>query len=223
MMYFSGSTRQFFNRPDLFGVMFNISFKMTKGIDALEQGCNFFIDNGIYANKFNPVLWYSELVSTYLPYKHNCYGVIIPDYLYYLPNKQVRGDWQKTLKRFYLFYPYAKYHGFKIAYASQDGQPVDLVPWDKIDVLFIGGSDYHKRGLEAEKLALKAKQLGKHVHVGRVSSVSAIKKYFGWADSWDGTTFIYEPDKKEEKLIPQFEKYLNSKDYQNKNYQSKMF
>lgn len=222
-MYFSGSTRQFFKRPDLFGVMFNTSFKMTKGIEALNQDCKFFIDNGVYANKFNPIQWYQELATTYLPYKHNCYGVIIPDYLEYLPNKQVKGDWQKTLKRFYLFYPFAKYHGYKIAFASQDGQPVDLVPWNKIDVLFIGGSNHHKRGIEAQNLALEARKQKKWVHVGRVSSVNAIIRHFGWADSWDGTTFIYEPDVKEKKLIPQFEKYLNSKSYKNKDYQTKLF
>lgn len=211
-MYFSGSTRQFFKRPDLFGVMFNTYQTTGKRKKALDSGCQFMVDNGIFSNKFVPIEWYTTLVNVYLPYRENCKAVIIPDYLYYLGKNKVRGDWQKTLKRFYLFYSYVKYHGFRIAFVTQDGQPVELIPWDKIDVLFIGGSNYHKRGKEAELLALEAKRRGIWVHVGRVSSVKTARRLWGWADSYDGTTFVFEPDKKEESLIPQFEDYFNEDD-----------
>jgi hypothetical protein len=35
-------------------------------------------------------------------------------------------------------------------------------------------------------------QRGKWVHVGRVSSAGAIARYWTWADSFDGTTFVFD-------------------------------
>lgn len=208
-MYLSASTRQFFKRPDLFGVMFNTVKSTAKRDKALKAGCKFMVDNGIFSNLWTEREWLINLIFLYWPYRQNCLGVIIPDFLHYLGKNQVRGDWQKTLERFYLYHNAVKRLGFKIAFATQDGQPVDLVPWNDIDVLFIGGSNEHKRGKEAEVLALEAKSRSKWVHVGRVSSVGSMKKYWGWADSWDGTTFKFEPDSREEKYIPEMDKYFN--------------
>lgn len=189
--------------------MFN-TYRLTGQQDeALKADCKFMVDNGIFSNQWIERDWLINLVYYYWPYRHNCLGVIIPDYLYYNP---IRGDWQKTLERFYFYHKAIKRLGFKIAYATQDGQPVDLVPWNDIDVLFIGGSNDHKRGLEAEILALEAKLRGKWVHVGRVSSVSKMRKLWSWADSYDGTTFRFEPDSREESYIPQLESYFNDTD-----------
>lgn len=208
-MYFSGSTRQFFKRPDLFGVMFNTAQRTGKQRQALESNCPFMVDNGIYSNKWILREWLTELVYWFLPFRDNCYGVVIPDFLYYLKDGSVRGDWKKTLERFHKYQPPVKRLGFKIAFATQDGMPLELMPWDKFDTLFVGGSNYHKRGLEAETLALEAKKRGKWVHIGRVSSVSKMQQIWPWADSYDGTTFKFAPDDKEEKLIPQMDKFFN--------------
>lgn len=210
-MYLSGSTRQFFKRPDLFGVMFNTAQRCGKQQEALETGCKFMIDNGIFSNLWIEREWLIALYD-FLKFRENCLGCIIPDFLHYLPNKQVRGDWQKTLERFYLYQPVVKRLGFPVALASQDGMPLEEVPWHMFDVLFIGGSNDHKRGIEAETLALEAKKRGKWIHVGRVSSVSKMRKLWSWADSWDGTTFRFQPDKKEESLVPQIEKFFQDKD-----------
>lgn len=198
-MYFSGSTRQFFTRPDLFGVMFNTAARTGLQYEALESGSKFMVDNGVFSGLWAEEKWRDGL-KKFLPYSHNCKAVIIPDAI---------GDWRETLARFELYYAEVKALGLPVAYATQDGQPLDLVPWDRIDVLFIGGSNYHKRGKEAELLALEAKRRGIWVHVGRVSSIFAARKYWPWADSYDGTTFRFEPDKKEEKLIPQMEIFFN--------------
>lgn len=210
-MYLSGSTRQFFKRPDLFGVMFNTAQRCGKQQEALEASCKFMIDNGIFSNLWQEREWLIALYD-FLKFRENCLGCIIPDFLHYLPNKQVRGDWQKTLERFYLYQPVVKRLSFPVALASQDGMPLEEVPWHMFDVLFIGGSNDHKRGIEAETLALEAKKRGKWVHVGRVSSVSKMRKLWSWADSWDGTTFRFQPDKKEESLVPQIEKFFQDKD-----------
>jgi hypothetical protein len=208
-MYFSATTRQFFKRPDLFGVMFNTAQRTGKQSEALEADCKFMVDNGIFSNKWDEKHWLTELVYWFLPYRDNCYGVIIPDYLYYLEDNTVRGDWQRTLDRFFIYQPVIKRLGFRTAFATQDGMPLDLVPWENFNTLFIGGSNYHKRGVEAEILALEAKKRGKWVHVGRVSSVGKMKQIWYWADSYDGTTFRFAPDDKEEKLIPQMERFFN--------------
>lgn len=210
-MYLSASTRQFFKRHDLFGCMFNTTVITGLQAEALLAGCRFMIDNGVYSNKWIERDWLIALID-FLPFRHNCLGCIVPDFLHYLPGGRVRGDWERTLERFYLYQPAVKRLGFPVAFATQDGQPIDKIPWSLLDTLFIGGSNYHKRGKEAEQIALEGKRLGKHVHVGRVSSVSAIKRLWPWADSWDGTTFRYEPDKREEEYIPQLEKFLASKD-----------
>lgn len=220
-MYFSGSTRQFFKRPDLFGVMFNTAASTGKQQEALEAACKYIIDNGIYSNKWIEQEWLIALLD-FLPFRENCVGVIVPDFLYHEADNKVRGDWKKTLDRFYLYQPVIERFGFPVALATQDGLKPEHVPWDMFSVLFIGGSNYHKRGKEAEILALEAKRRNKWVHVGRVSSVSAMRKLWPWANSYDGTTFIFGPDKKEEKYIPQLEDFF-SKDRNGMLYQLKMF
>lgn len=86
--------------------------------------------------------------------------------------------------------------GYPAAYVAQDGQESLPVPWDDLDVLFIGGSTDWKLGAHARALVVEAKARGKWVHLGRVNSrkrmlyASAIG-----ADSCDGTLLTFGPDK----------------------------
>ena len=91
--------------------------------------------------------------------------------------------------------------GFPAAIVTQDGLTPDMVPWDDIDAIFIGGTDTHKLGPEAHVLAVEAKQRGKWVHMGRVNSW----RRFDYArsigcDSADGTFIKYGPDINESKV-----------------------
>lgn len=178
-MYLSAKTAQFFDNPDVFGCMF--SYRKTGGQDAaLKAGCKWMLDNGAFTGKFNSGKWIAQ-IKEMQPYNHNCIGLVLPDVPY---------DAAETIAKFMSYSVIIpKEFGYRYALATQDGMTPDMVPWPLFDVLFIGGSDAHKRGYEAETLALEAKRRGKWVHVGRVSSPNAWGKYWTWADSFDGTTF----------------------------------
>lgn len=95
-----------------------------------------------------------------------------------------------TLHLFRVYAHIPRELGYPVAMVTQDGMTPDDVPWSLLDTLFIGGSQYHKRGREAEALGTEAKRLGKWVHIGRVQSGQTMVKYWPWADSFDGTTLI---------------------------------
>ena len=207
-MYLSGSTTEFFKSPDVYGVMFNTSFGTGRNEEALKTGCKFDVDNGIYGGKWTEASWLLGLWQ-FWPYRSNCLVCPLPDWLDKLPDGSVRGDWQKTLDRFYQYHNVTRRMGFPVTLVTQDGLKPSAVPWHLIDAIFVGGSNYHKRGIEAELLAIEAKRRGKYVHVGRVSAVSTAAKFWPWADSYDGTTFTFEPDAKHEKLTPQWRQFFN--------------
>lgn len=177
-IYFSAKTDQFFRRPDVYGLM--ASYTVTGGQwKALKSGCVWMLDNGAFTKKFVFKKWVWFLARM-MPYRGNCIGIVVPDEPY---------NAAETLMKFKRYRAIPESLGYKVAFTSQDGMTVDMVPWSLFDTLFIGGSDYHKRGIEAELIAKEAIKQGKWVHVGRVSSAGAIDKYWRWADSFDGTTF----------------------------------
>jgi len=119
-------------------------------------------------------------ICNHAPLPQNCIGIIVPDAPY---------NASQTLARFLRYRAIPEALGYRLAFATQDGMTPDMVPWSLFDAHFIGGSNAHKRGYEAEILATEAKRRGKWVHVGRVSSPDSWGKYWTWADSFDGTTF----------------------------------
>lgn len=184
MIYLSSNTRQFFEYGhDYFGCMFNITRRVGRQLEALHKGCWWMVDNGNFSGKWTLASWLLELRHM-RPWRGSCLGVPVPDKV---------GDWRETVNLFMRYAEYPQQMGYPVAFVSQDGQPFDRVPWDQFDTLFIGGTNEHKRGLEAECLGLAAKRHGKWVHVGRVNSGSAGALYWPWADSWDGTTFSHHP------------------------------
>ena len=179
-MYLSGKTEQYFANPDAFGCMF--SYRKTGGQDAaLAQGCHWMLDNGAYTNQFDFRRWVAQL-ALLMPYRANCIGIIVPDVPY---------NAAATLARFQQYSAIPQALGFPVALASQNGMTAKDLPLESFDVLFVGGDNAHKRGREAVELAMAAKAHGKKIHVGRVSSVYSMTKFFSWADSWDGTTFVF--------------------------------
>lgn len=146
---------------------------------ALKHGCKWMLDNGAFTNNFDFRRWV-RYMALMLPYRKNCLGIVVPD---------VPFDSMKTIERFYLYKAIPEALGYKTALATQNGLTSEATPWSDFDVLFIGGDDAHKRGLEAHRLIKSGLQNKKWVHVGRVSSGSAILKYWSNAHSWDGTTF----------------------------------
>lgn len=101
----------------------------------------------------------------------------------------VVADWKGTHSLFDVWAPEIRHWMLPVAYVTQDGVPPEMVPWHRIDALFIGGTDAHKLGPEAMTLAREAKARRLWVHMGRVNS----QKRAWWArdlgvDSIDGTS-----------------------------------
>jgi len=127
------------------------------------------------------------------PFRQTCLFAVAPD---------VVGNAEATLERSRPALPYIRSHGFKVAFASQDGARDDMIPWDEIDCLFVGGTDAWKFCEASVDLVRRAKERGLWVHVGRVNSLYRLWhcKLIG-ADSADGTHVKYGPDRRYPELL----------------------
>jgi DNA-binding XRE family transcriptional regulator len=112
----------------------------------------------------------------------------------FAPAPDVVGDAVKTLERSAPVLPLIRSLGFKAALVAQDGLENLTVPWDELDVLFIGGSTEWKLSPAARELSAEAKRRGKRIHMGRVNSFKRLKiaDDFG-CDTADGTYLAFGP------------------------------
>ena len=106
----------------------------------------------------------------------------------------VVGDAEATLAMSAPLFAPIRAIGYPVALVAQDGLTPNMVPWDDIDALFIGGTTDWKLGLEVPPLTDEAKRRGKWVHMGRVNSW----RRFDYArsigcDSADGTYLRFDP------------------------------
>lgn len=118
--------------------------------------------------------------------KSSCRFVACPD---------VVGDSKTTLERFERWEPIIRASGFPVALVAQDGLIPRYVPWDRIDCLFIGGTDTWKESENVDWLIDEAKRAAKWVHVGRVNSNRRMRHFFEvGVDSIDGRQWSAWPD-----------------------------
>jgi hypothetical protein len=94
------------------------------------------------------------------------------------------GDARRTVE---LFHQFAHVGDVPRALVLQDGIGNVEIPWDKIDAVFVGGSDAFKIAPDAIHACKAAKMLGKWVHVGRVNTAARVRNWIGLADSIDGS------------------------------------
>jgi hypothetical protein len=120
-----------------------------------------------------------------------CLCVVIPD---------VVADAKKTLRQFMEYNPLVKLQGFRTALVTQNGMTKNMLPWDYFDVLFIGGDDDHKMGLEAAYLIEEGLKRDKHIHVGRVNTEYRLMQFWH-CHTWDGTALTIKPEKYESIII----------------------
>jgi hypothetical protein len=149
----------------------------------------------------------------------SCAFATAPDVVHWVPDGKGElvpfGDAAATLVESAKWYDKIKGLGFKVALVAQDGLNPDDVPWDKIDAIFIGGSDDYKvgtpppprvRALRADGspwgipgcigVIQEAKRRGKWVHIGRVNSECRYRfAVMVGADSVDGTYLTKAPEK----------------------------
>lgn len=177
-------------RPDL-GLM--ISPGMGNSHAPLQHW-NHALDNGCFAQgeSFDAGDWLEWLASL-RRYRERCLFAVAPD---------VIGNAEATLVRSLPYLPTIRQLGFPVAFVTQNGCTSALVPWDRIDVLFVGGDDAWKLGEASWGLCAEAKRRGLRVHVGRVNSYQRLAACaFHDVDSADGTYLAYGPDVNWPKLM----------------------
>lgn len=123
----------------------------------------------------------------------------------------VLGDPTATLARALPFLDPIRALGYPVAYVAQDGFDPETVPWDRFDVLFLGGrplatktTPIHERSrltrLEWKRAEgggwaaiREAKRRGKRVHVGRVNGGPFLRQLAAaGVDSADGTSYTFK-------------------------------
>lgn len=134
-----------------------------------------------------------EWLASLRRYRERCLFAVAPD---------VIGDAEATLVRSLPYLSTIRQLGFPVAFVSQNGCTSALVPWDQIDVLFVGGDDAWKLGEASWGLCAEAKRRGLRTHVGRVNSFQRLAACaFHDIDSADGTYLKYGPDVNWPKLM----------------------
>jgi hypothetical protein len=161
-------------------------------IDTPEQGnhrpagVTWCADNGVFGKGYPGDSAYLAWLERNAADASTCLFAVAPD---------VVGDAAATLTRSAPFLPRIRALGYPAALAAQDGLEALAVPWDDLDVLFIGGTTGWKLGHAAARLAREAKERGKWVHMGRVNSRRRLRyaSVIG-CDSADGTYLAFGPD-----------------------------
>jgi hypothetical protein len=131
------------------------------------------LDNGCFS-KFEKKTWL-RLVDDAKQHEHPKF-VCAPD---------IVGDARRTLELFDQFYDVIK--PLPVALVLQDGIGNFAIDWNRVDAVFVGGSDAFKVSDEARNACKAAKMLDKWVHVGRVNTAQRVSQWIGLADSIDGS------------------------------------
>ena len=95
------------------------------------------------------------------------------------------GDARRTLELFDQFYN--EISPLPVCLVLQDGIGNFAIDWNRVDAVFVGGSDAFKVSNEAINACKVAKMLDKWVHVGRVNTAQRVSNWIGLADSIDGS------------------------------------
>ena len=131
------------------------------------------LDNGCFS-KFNKKTW-RRLVAEAKESEYPKF-VCAPD---------IVGDARRTLELFNQFYD--EISPLPVCLVLQDGIGDFSIDWNRVDAVFVGGSDAFKVSNEAINACKVAKMLDKWVHVGRVNTAQRVSNWIGLADSIDGS------------------------------------
>lgn len=157
-----------------------------------------------FAGKFRPERWEAWLRAIPRATRLTCLFAIAPDFLH--REKQPDGNWrvwgnpEATYARFWTYAPLLRSLAYRVAFVSQDGATRDLVPWDDIDCLFVGGSDDWKLSDPSVALIREAQDRGLWTHMGRCQARESIGGRIAAAhalgmDSGDGTVLARDPSR----------------------------
>lgn len=142
----------------------------------------FGVDNGAFSG-FDEKEFYATLRRSGPEDMPRCKFVACPD---------VVGDSKATGELFKQWRD--RLEGWPVALVTQDGLKIEDVPWDRIDAVFVGGSDQWKFCQNSIEICQEAKRRGLWIHVGRVNTWKrAISAQIIGADSMDGTGLATYP------------------------------
>lgn len=138
---------------------------------------HFAIDNGAFSKKGFQRQAFESLLERESSSSHLCRFVTVPD---------VVGSARRTAEVFDYWYPLINH--WSLAFVCQDGQEDLPIPFEFIDVIFIGGSTKWKESSHAVACVRAARAIGKWVHVGRINSSDRFEAFEQLqVDSCDGT------------------------------------
>lgn len=143
-------------------------------------------DNGCYTDKVPFDLdRYLEWLAQRRQWSDRCLFATAPD---------VWADSAATRLRGWHVLAQIRTLGFKAAYCAQDGIADERMDWDRLDALFVGGSNPFRVAESTYALVRAAKQQGKWVHLGRVNSERRLRAAaLAGYDSVDGTHIAFAP------------------------------
>lgn len=128
---------------------------------------------------------YMAMLERYRDRK-GCRWVTAPD---------VVGDAGATAALFEKWEPVVRSYGYPVAYVAQNGIELESVPWERVDALFVGGTDEFKLGPAVVPVIRAGLERGKWVHVGRVNWWGRIKAFRDHGvHSVDGSSMARWPD-----------------------------
>jgi hypothetical protein len=86
--------------------------------------------------------------------------------------------------------------GYRAALVAQDGMNAAAIPFEQIDVLFLGGTTAWKLSAAAAHLVAAAREHGIRTHMGRVNSLRRLRyAHLIGCHSVDGTYLAYGPNR----------------------------
>ncbi len=156
--------------------------------DAERSGVPWAADNGAYGGwSHEKEMAYIRMISRFAVAPHeNMRFVTAPD---------VVGDRLATWKLWREWLPKLTQCGLPTAYVLQDGERGNLIPYDSMDALFVGGTTEFKLSEQCEEEIRQALSCGKWVHIGRVNSKCRLRHFWEiGAHSIDGTNTSKWPD-----------------------------
>jgi hypothetical protein len=113
----------------------------------------------------------------------------------------VVGNARATMNAALPILPLIRELGYRAALVAQDGLEDEVVPWDALDCLFVGGTTRWKLSETAHELMQEARGRGKWVHAGRVNSLRRLRQMeLSGAHSADGTYVAFGGDKNARKV-----------------------
>ena len=140
----------------------------TYGIPSgIKNGDKWAGDNLCFTSAFTPD-WFTMWLSKMYLFRETSLFIVVPDVL---------GDCWATLDRWQIWYSRLSVD-WAVAFVGQDGQPIYKLPWDNMDVYFVGGTDDWKDGAESLAIVRECRNRGICVHVGRANTHSRLTAFY---------------------------------------------